>query len=495
MAKLKPLILFLIFLGAITHSVAQSIEWSNQQKVKSKTYYAQVLGQNAAGIFLLRSKTNDFAKELTLERYKPNLSLELSKELPINSGAYLEKMILLESGMLVFSSKKNSETDMIDLFYQKTDDNLNAAGTPVVVLSVFSSLFKDNSNFYIRTSANKKFFSVVYLTRNATDKNTSTFHIITLNDQMAVVYKKEFALKYETEDVYITSIEADNNGNVFTLIDFPKSLEKRGKNKGVRSFFLYGYLQKDEKMATFDLGKDSLFIADLGMSINNYNNSVAIGGYYSKENDDNKAAGHFYYLIDLEMVVVKTKVFEDFDKNFIAKVAGSMQNENTTNLTDLAIRRIIPRSDGGCMIVGEKYYESRQMYTYYVNGFPQTSSRTVYNFDEIVVISKNADGTTQFRDFIKKKQSSVADAGYYSSFVLLNTNERLSFIYNSDTGDDGDVMISTLNPKGETDTRILIKALSYYVSIMPPESRQVSGNVAIISTLKDKRFSLLRITY
>jgi hypothetical protein len=77
---------------------------------------------------------------------------------------------------------------------------------------------------------------------------------------------------------------------------------------------------------------------------------------------------------------------------------------------------------------------------------------------------------------------------------LLNANERISFIYNSDTGEESDVMITTLNPKGEMNTRILIKALSYYVSIMPPESKQVSSNAVIISTLKDKRFSLLRIT-
>jgi hypothetical protein len=134
------------------------------------------------------------------------------------------------------------------------------------------------------------------------------------------------------------------------------------------------------------------------------------------------------------------------------------------------------------------------MYTYFVNGIPQTQSRMVFNYDEVIFISKNADGTTQFRDFIKKKQSSVGDAGYYSSFVLLNANDRISFIYNNDTGEESDVMISTVNPKGEMNTRILIKALSYYVSIMPPESKQVSSNAVIISTLKDKRFSLLRIT-
>jgi hypothetical protein len=77
----------------------------------------------------------------------------------------------------------------------------------------------------------------------------------------------------------------------------------------------------------------------------------------------------------------------------------------------------------------------------------------------------------------------------------LNANERISLIYNSDIDQEGDIMISTINPKGEIDTRILIKSLSYYVTLMPPEAKQVASNSVLISTLKDKRFSLLRVTY
>lgn len=320
-------------------------------------------------------------------------------------------------------------------------------------------------------------------------------HVYGFNDQLVQTYKKEQVLNYEVEDIFISGVETDNAGNTHLLVDYPKNVIRRSKEKAIRSFFLYSFYAGEQKPLSIELGKDSIYIYDLALVVNNYHNSLCVAGYYSKEKDDNKIAGHFQYILDLQANEVKVKSFEDFDKYFIAKVAGSMQNENAANITDLHVKRVLPRSDGGCLIVGEKYYESRQMYTYYINGIPQTQSRMVFNYDEIVVVSKNGDGTTQFRDFVKKKQSSVADAGYYSSFVLLNTNERVAFIYNSDTGEDGDIMISTVNPKGEIDTRILIKSLSYYVSIMPPESKQVSGNAVIISTLKDKRFSLLRIIY
>jgi hypothetical protein len=151
-------------------------------------------------------------------------------------------------------------------------------------------------------------------------------------------------------------------------------------------------------MLEYELGKDSLYINDLGLTVNNYDKSVTVAGFYSFSKEDNKCNGHFFYSIDATNTQIRNKVFENFDKTFISKVSGSMQNENTFILSDLYIKKIIPRSDGGCLIIAEKFYESKQTYTYYVNGFPQTSSRTIFNYDEIVVISKNADGTTQFKD-------------------------------------------------------------------------------------------------
>ena len=493
MSNSKHHIFFFLFLCLTIQGRAQVIEWSNQQKVKSKTYYSQVLGQNNAGIFLLRSRTNDFSKELTIERYKPNLTLEITRDLPVSNGIYLEKMMLRESGLIMFTSKKNYEQDKIEIIYYLLDDNFNVTGSGVL-LQVSSGLFKEEPEFYVRVSADRKFFSIAFISLNGTDKYTSMINTYGFNDQLVQTFKKEYVLSYDVDDIYISGVETDNLGSTHMLIDYPKNVIRRSKEKELRTFFLYSFLPAEQKPLTQEIGKDSLYIYDLALAVNNYHKSICVAGFYSKEKEDNKISGHFQYVLNMQTAALSTSAFEDFDKYFVAKVAGSMQNENAANITDLHIKRIIPRSDGGCLIVGEKYYESRQMYTYFVNGIPQTQSRMVFNYDEVIFISKNADGTTQFRDFIKKKQSSVGDAGYYSSFVLLNANDRISFIYNNDTGEESDVMISTVNPKGEMNTRILIKALSYYVSIMPPESKQVSSNAVIISTLKDKRFSLLRIT-
>jgi hypothetical protein len=119
----------------------------------------------------------------------------------------------------------------------------------------------------------------------------------------------------------------------------------------------------------------------------------------------------------------------------------------------------------------------------------------VYNFDEIILISRDAKGAIQFKDYIKKNQNSMSDGGYFSSFVTVTGNDKIGIIYNSDANNEGDVMMSTISNKGIIDTKVLIKALTYFVLLMPNESKQISANSSLICTLKDKRFSIMRLTF
>lgn len=473
-------------------SVSQTVEWSNQTKVRSKTFYSQILGENSSGAYMVRCKNNDFRRDIIVEKYKTNLALELSIDLPIPSNNILEKLVLLENNILFFYSGKNYSSGKIELSCVKMDLFFKPVNTPTIICEVDPSQFKDNSNFYIKTSGDKSKFALIYI-RSTSDKGSSTIMFQGFNDQLATSYKKEVAVDFEVSDVFFSSMECNNDGDVFSIIDFPKNI-KRNRSTDPRNFYLFAYYQTLDKIVQHEIGKDSVFINEIGLVVNNFNKSVCVTGFFSYK-QDNTAAGEFYYKIDVASTIIKVKNFEEFPKSFVAKIAGNMQNESTPSLTDIYIRKIIPHSDGGCLTIAEKYYETKQAYTFYVNGFPQTSYRVMYNFDEIILISKNADGSTQFKDYIKKNQSSISDAGYYSSFVTITGNEKVGLVYNSDASNEGDVMITTISNKGVTDTKVLVKAQSYFVQLMPNESKQVSGNSSLICTLKDKRFSMMRLTF
>lgn len=484
------LLLFLFLLPFVSNS--QTVEWSNQTKVKSKTFYSQVLGENASGVYIVRCKNNDFRRDVIVEKYKTNLALELSIELQIPSNNILEKLVLLENNILFFYSGKNYASGKIELNCVKLDLFFKTVEAPKLICEVDPNFFKENSNFYIKTCSDKSKFAVVFITATS-NKTQSNIVFQGISDQLAILSKKEITLDFEVNDVFFSSIECSNEGDIFSIIDFPKNI-KRNKNTDPRDFFLFAYYQAKDKIMQYAIENDSMVINEIGLAVNNFNKTLCVTGFFSYKND-NVAAGEFFYRIDQSTMSVKSKNYEPFSKSFVAKIAGSMQNENSPSLTDIFIRKIIPHSDGGCLTIAEKYYETKQAYTFYVNGFPQTNYRIMYNFDEVLLISKNADGTTQFKDFVKKNQSTMSDAGYYSSFVTITGNDKIGLVYNSDVSNEGDVMVTTISNKGVVDTKVLVKAQSYFVQLMPGESKQVTANSSLICTLKDKRFSIMRLTF
>ncbi len=487
----KPLrILFLFGLLTISRLQAQTIEWSNQQKVKSKTNYSQVMGQNASGIFIVKSRNNEFAKELTIEKYRLNLSLEDEKPLWQPAGTFIEKIFFTEQGLTIVASQKSGIN--IELIYWQIDNNLNVSVQPILMLQEPLQNLDQQSVFYIRTNAINELYSMVYFTKSD-NKSTTTLNLASFNKTLQFIYKKQFPLPTLMQDIILTSVEVDNNSNIFILMDYPSKVQTNKKNEK-RDFYLYAFYGEDNSLKDYMLSNDSFEIDDWGMAINNITKNVTIAGYY-KFSSSQKMQGTFLASLDLNINQLNPPKFVPIKAEFVNKVMGTTLTGSSDGLYDVYVRKIIPRSDGGCAIVGERYYESKQSYTYYVNGFPQTSYRIVYNYDEIIYFSLKADGTVQQQEFFKKKQSSMGDGGYYSSFITVNTGDRIAFIYNADVNTEGDVLISSVSPIGETDTRILIKSLSFYVSVLPVESKQVSLNSVLCSTFKDRKFSLMRITF
>ena len=111
---LKRISIYIIFCLHFSINFAQSVEWSNPQKIKSKTGYSQIVGESASGIYLLRCKDNSFSRDVIIEKYKSNLAQELSIPMPININGILERVLLFDNTIYVFVSAKNNVSNKID---------------------------------------------------------------------------------------------------------------------------------------------------------------------------------------------------------------------------------------------------------------------------------------------------------------------------------------------------------------------------------------------
>jgi hypothetical protein len=244
-------------------------------------------------------------------------------------------------------------------------------------------------------------------------------------------------------------------------------------------------------MLEYDIAQPNITIDDIGFVVNNIKKQINIVGFYAEdEQKDNK--GYFYQTIDLTNTTIKMNRLDSVSLNVLK---DRISFSKTMDLNDLYIRKIIPRSDGGLFLIAEKYFLTRQSYTYYVNGFPQTNTRTVYNYNDVMLLSITADGLLENGDVVNKEQQSISDGGYYSSISSFINNDAIYTIYNADVSQEGDVLMNKFDVKGKSENKILVKAINASLLIIPTDCKQISANSLLACTIRDKRFTLMRITF
>ncbi len=487
-----PKLFSILFVLISIQLKAQTIEWGNPQKLKQKNLYNQVIGESGGNIFLLRGKDQEFRQELIIEKYKNTLGLDVSIPLPLSVNGSVERVLLLNDEIYVFISAKNTVKNQIDLLVQKLDLNFKILGNPMVLCSMTEKSFLSKRNIQIKSNANKDLIGIMFI--SLADDGKGILNLYQYDLKLQQRFGKQFNLSEEEKGVYTSAFDLSNSGETFVMIDYPLK-DYNGERDDPRKFFLYVYYPTTDKILEYDIiGKDSFFIDELGMCLNNFNHTISVTGLYS-EKAKVETKGYFlrrynYYSSNLEFSSSCL-----FDEYFLNKLSSARIEKFEPDLNDFYIRKIVPRSDGGLLVIAEKFFQTRQTYTYYVNNFPQTSTRIVYNFDETAVYSINPDGKIQFNEVIKKHQSSVGDGGYFSSFICIPTLDNIQIIYNNDGNEQTDIAMYTVNYKGMSQNKIIVKNANTNAAIIPTEYKQISANSGIICAIRDKRFTLMRISF
>ncbi|MDZ4669003.1 MAG: hypothetical protein SGJ00_14140 [bacterium] len=470
---------------------SQNVEWGNTQKIKSKSQYSQVVGESPSGVYVLRCKSSDFSRDVIIEKYRNNLSLEMSIPAPVAINGNIERVLLVSNELYIFISAKNTNTANIDLLVQKVDANLKSVGLPNVICSFPASQFIEKRKIQIKTSSNKKNVLVMFLTKSAATGECK-LNLYGYNELVQQQFGKQFTLNESPDEVFITNFELDNTGNAFVLIDFPaKTNNKQVDN---RDFFLYAYYPSEDKMLAYQLGNDQIFIEELAMTVNNFNQTISVLGFYSEKGQD-LVNGYFMERFSIPKRSTEEKYAAPIEVEILQQVTGGKIEKRNPNLKNYFIRKIIPRSDGGVFLVAEKYSRIEQRFNYYMNNIPQEGIRVTYNYDDVALFSINKDGSIHFGDMIRKRQSSIGDGGYISGIATLPTQDNIFVLYNSELDKDGNIMVHLVNYQGKSDERIAVKSSNFSVALIPSECKQTGPNTLIGVTIRDKQFALIRITF
>jgi hypothetical protein len=461
----------------------QVLQWSNPIKLKGAAVFTKVLTENESGIFLLRYRNRFYSKNVIIDRYSHRLMLQDSRVIGLKN-ARLVKIYTTAKGLLVIKSQLNKYTQYNELLAQWYSYDLQPLDESILLASSPVREFGDKGNFRLRISDNLAFITVMNTER--TESGELLWNISLRSIDLQEIQKKRVHITVPYQNFVIHDMVLGNTGELFMLTG---TIERERRKKVNTRYSMYHL--RDTVLSDFLLS-DSLVIKSAHLTYDRVADNARVTGFFG-EAETYGAFGTFFYQLNPrrdsgELIV------SGFTEEFISEVNVNDRNGGAIS-EGFNILEAIPRSDGGVMLIAEQKDIATEDDIVMVNGIPQSTSKNIYNFNELLVLNYDADGFMDWHKLITKNQTTVNDAGYFSSVVIFVGEKYVQLLYNDQLRSSGDVMQYTVYNNGFMEGKKLLKAQLDYVAIIPSEAKQVSSNKIIIPTSKNRRFALLKLSY
>lgn len=469
---------------------AQEMEWSNPRKLKGSATFTYIMGEGDNGVYLLRYRNRFFSRQIILERYREKLGYADSRTLRLKKARLLSAE-LINNELVLIKSQYQREEAYNELKVQKFDENIELLTESIPICRSRIADYYDKGDFKLEYDKTKSRLLVTYSERSQDDKrilHVRCFQRSTWKE----IYSKSIKLSMPYADYSLTGLSFENGENAFLLIGNNGRSKKR-EQLPFTSYNLFHFRLSDSLVEDYALNDTSLYVTQPEMNYNRSKNELLVTGLYSNQSPESFSG---YYTLHFSTAdTIMRYYLTPFNKDLIRMLKTDRSELVQEELEDMTLIKVLPTSDGGTVIISEKSSISTEEDVININGIPQTMARNIYNFGDVLVMSIDSVGKAKWNYVINKNQSSMNDAGYYSSIAIANTRSNIYIIYNDQMRNNGDVLQYTINNDGEVSYKILIRSEEDYVSVIPGEAKQIAYNKLLLPTNKDRRFALLKLIY
>jgi|GEM_PF-3291650 len=483
-------ILFFLFI-MIAPSTAQTISKSYPDKVSSRFSDYEILGKNDIGILVHYFGNN----ESEIVAYDNQLKIDKKREMPFKGKAItLESFILLKDKILAFYSTQDNQHQYLKL--KVIDDKLNVPNETYVLDSIPLMNIGKGKVFYVKTSPDKSKILVFNMLQT---KASYFVRFSILNDSIKIINRNLFSMQ-DAKEVSLKSIKINNQGNVFAVIG--------NENGAANNDYEYAsYTTFSFNRASNTIGEQVLQNQDYVYKnvITEVSTSRDIGYVVAcyKNTKNKNDIGLFYQIIDFRTNTVLLNSRMPFNDDVLKKSQTMEFKSWQDKATLVKPKRIIPRSDGGFVLVSEGEYKFTRTeklagnYGYY-NAMPLASSLKYIDqnfFYDIGVFSINIDGSVDWQTNMPKVQVSENDDGYYSSFAFFEADNVLKFLFNEDFYNIGNFVEYNVNPNGLTKRESVLNSEKQNLVMVPLKARQLDGNTIIFPSEQKRNLQFVLFKY
>ena len=418
-------------------------------------------------------------RNLGLVKYDSDLNEVWKKKVVMQNGRKnIDFVSVIGANIFVFVSEFFPKEKVIKTYYYAYAlDGSELAEEEI--LSVYPNQKEQKVDLQYVLSPNKRKLLCYKNLRNNRDSEEILYYLF--DDEGDLVQNGEISLKYPDNRFQILNIRVSNSGNIFTLGKFYRTTNIKASDDFQYLVYAYDLQSQFGREVPIELG--DRYITNLAFRLDRYEN-IYVAGFYSNRSTD-QITGTILQKIEPDGTI-SINANQAFDEAFLSNYLSDSQIRRGRELRNFYLDSedgIILRSDGGVLLIAEKFYVTyesfRDRYGYFID-------REIYHYEDVILTSIDSEGNIEWHSIVDKNQQgdSPANLSYFNAISSLGA--YIFYEYKPRRG-DFNIYFNTIGIEGRVSDRIpLLNDYNFGNQFFPRFSEQINNKEALMVYLQNR---------
>ncbi len=437
---IKCLVAIFVVILNIKNSEAQNVTLKLGPTIESKSSSVSLAGYKDDEVYALRYQREMFSfkskPDIYLERFDNafNKSKTTQLVMPNNKKAneiLLEDIEILNNKFYVFSSFYNKSTDLNYLFVNSINEK-GIVENDYNELDQISAKSKKQSGRYDLRYSNDS--TKILILNHATPKNKSkdneSYKCKVYDNNFNLLWEKTFNLDVKDDKFTFDAYTVDNNGKVYVLgiqkLKQSERIKSESNQRPKYRYTIYSYDPILKEQKEFIVDGDKFLLSSI-MRINTDGNLIFASSYANTSKTG--AQGILNLIIDGKTNNLLHKSMEEISDELNAITYRKKKAKKDKGIYSLILKEIIFKENGGYVLITEQEYIIVRT-TRSSNGVTTTTYH--YYNNDILLFSYDEKCKINWVSLVPKRQHTVNDGGFYSSYSSMIKNDKIYLFYNDE---------------------------------------------------------------
>lgn len=507
---------------AQTKTKAAEVDWGRELNDKEDGNFQTVMETSDDAIYVWMNRK----KEQLIQ--KMGLDLKVIYQKPFDKNLLeeereLAKILLMKDRIIVFTRKYDKKADRNDLYARAYNE---ADYSPIAPEKRIASIAADKEN-------NSGYFSVgfaydeksirVGITEPRVKKMETKSSVKFLDFDLEEMsggdapeeVQRDFPEDFSTDD----AITTDDGAYMCVGRKYPEKREQkelRRQNKPDHTYWLLVFEKGSTTPQEYPIQVADKFLQDLTFK-EDINGDIICGGFYGNKSSW-AIRGVFFLRLDKANKQVQHESYKEFSDDFITEGMSEKEEKKAQRkadrkdeeleLSNYRLDRMVRRQDGGMVMVAEEY----RSYTVCTQTKYGQSCNTHYIYNDIIAVNIDPQGNIEWAAKIPKRQHTVNDGGYFSSYAMHVKGDNIYFLFNDNgenlflkpgdkykqfelKGDDALVTLATIEGDGHVRREAMFNQERKGTIFKPNECRSLPDDRMFIYATRKSEYRFGIITF